>query len=65
VRLLVVEDDHTIRDFLTRALTEGGFRVDACADGAQAEHLAVQGVHDAMVIDLTLPEDLSVKRLIA
>jgi DNA-binding response OmpR family regulator len=56
VRLLVVEDDHTIRDFLTRALGEAGFLVDACAKGAQAEHLALEGIHDAMVIDLTLPD---------
>jgi DNA-binding response OmpR family regulator len=56
VRLLVVEDDHTIRDFLTRALTEAGFLVDACAQGGQAERLALEGVHDAMVIDLTLPD---------
>ena len=56
MRLLVVEDDHTIRDFLTRALTEAGFLVDACAHGAQAERLALDGVHDAMVIDLTLPD---------
>lgn len=56
LRLLVVEDDHTIRDFLTRALTEAGFRVDACAQGAEAERLAVEGLHDALVIDLTLPD---------
>ncbi|MBV8632199.1 MAG: response regulator, partial [Silvibacterium sp.] len=56
MRLLVVEDDHTIRDFLSRALTEAGFLVDACSQGTQAERLAIEGVHDAMVIDLTLPD---------
>lgn len=56
MRLLVVEDDNTIRDFLIRALTEGGFRVDACAEGKEAERLAVEGVHDALVVDLTLPD---------
>ena len=56
MRLLVVEDDHTIRDFLSRALTEAGFLVDACSQGGQAERLALEGVHDAMVIDLTLPD---------
>lgn len=56
MRLLVVEDDNTIRDFLTRALTESGFRVDACAHANQAEKLALEGVHDAMVVDLTLPD---------
>lgn len=56
MRLLVVEDDHTIRDFLTRALTEAGFLVDACTEGGQAERLALEGVHDVMIIDLTLPD---------
>lgn len=56
MRLLVVEDDNTIREFLTRALEESGFRVDACAQGSQAEKLALEGVHDAMVVDLTLPD---------
>lgn len=56
LRLLVVEDDNTIRDFLTRALVEAGFRVDASAKGKEAEPLALEGVHDAIVVDLTLPD---------
>ena len=56
MRLLVVEDDNTIREFLTRALTESGFRVDACSHGSQAEKMALEGVHDALVVDLTLPD---------
>ena len=56
MRLLVVEDDNTIREFLTRALTESGFRVDACAHGSQGEKMALEGVHDALVVDLTLPD---------
>ncbi|GGH15830.1 response regulator transcription factor [Silvibacterium dinghuense] len=56
MRLLVVEDDSTIREFLVRALAEGGFRVDACSEGRDAERLALEGVHDAMVVDLTLPD---------
>ena len=56
MRLLVVEDDRTIRDFLTRALGEAGFRVDACSQGKEAERLAIEGLHDAMIVDLTLPD---------
>ena len=56
MRLLVVEDDNTIRDFLTRALTESGFGVDACSQGSEAERLALEGVHDALVVDLNLPD---------
>lgn len=56
LRLLVVEDDNTIRDFLSRALLQTGFRVDVCAHGKEAESLAVEGTYDAMVVDLTLPD---------
>jgi DNA-binding response OmpR family regulator len=56
MRLLLVEDDNTIREFLTRVLTESGFRVDACAQGGQAEQMAVEGVHDVLVVDLGLPD---------
>jgi len=56
MRLLVVEDDNTIRDFLTRALTESGFSVDSSSQGSQAEKMALEGVHDALIVDLTLPD---------
>lgn len=56
MRLLVVEDDSTIREFLGRALTEAGYRVDACSQAAEAEALAVEGLHDAMIVDLALPD---------
>ena len=56
MRLLVVEDDNTIREFLTRALAESGYRVDACAQASQAEVKALEGVHDALIVDLTLPD---------
>jgi two-component system copper resistance phosphate regulon response regulator CusR len=56
MRLLVVEDDNTIRDFVTRALSESGFSVDASSLGGQAEKLALAGIHDALIVDLTLPD---------
>jgi two-component system copper resistance phosphate regulon response regulator CusR len=56
MRLLVVEDDNTIREFLTRALLESGFGVDASSLGSQAEKLALEGVHDALIVDLALPD---------
>jgi DNA-binding response OmpR family regulator len=56
MRLLVVEDDKTIREFLTRALVESGFGVDASALASEAEKMALEGVHDALIVDLTLPD---------
>jgi DNA-binding response OmpR family regulator len=56
MRLLLVEDDPAIRDFLSRALAEAGYKVDTAADAKTAEALALEGLHDVFVIDLGLPD---------
>jgi two-component system copper resistance phosphate regulon response regulator CusR len=56
MRLLVVEDDNPIRDFLERGLAEAGYRVDGAPDAHSAEALATESPYDAMVIDLGLPD---------
>jgi DNA-binding response OmpR family regulator len=56
VRLLVVEDDVAIREFLDRSLSEAGYQVDAAENAAEAERHAVEGLHDALIVDLNLPD---------
>jgi DNA-binding response OmpR family regulator len=56
VRLLVVEDDLAIQSFLQRGLSEAGYQVDTAATASTGENLALEGIHDAMVIDLGLPD---------
>jgi DNA-binding response OmpR family regulator len=56
VRLLVVEDDSGIQQFLKRALLEAGYQVDVAHDAAAAEGMALEAVHDAFIIDLGLPD---------
>jgi DNA-binding response OmpR family regulator len=56
VRLLVVEDDLAIQEFLRRALIEAGYQVDVASDARTAESLAAEGIHDGLVIDLGLPD---------
>jgi two-component system copper resistance phosphate regulon response regulator CusR len=56
VRLLVVEDDLAIQEFLRRALIEAGYQVDVAADARTAESLAAEGIHDGLIIDLGLPD---------
>ena len=41
MRLLVAEDDASLREQLASALTQAGYAVDAAGDGAQAEFLGV------------------------
>jgi DNA-binding response OmpR family regulator len=54
-RVLLIEDEPGIVDFLRRGLTAAGFAVEACLDGAEGEHLALSGSFDAIVLDLMLP----------
>jgi two-component system response regulator MprA len=53
--VLVVEDDHGVRDVLARGLREEGFHVTTAADGASALR-SVEGGADAVVLDVGLPD---------
>lgn len=54
-RVLIVEDDHELRTMLKRLLVDGGYRVDAVADGHAGLHRALIDRYDVMVIDRGLP----------
>jgi len=56
MRLLIVEDDAAIRGFLERALLEAGYQVDSANDARTGELKALEGIHDAFIIDLGLPD---------
>jgi two-component system response regulator MprA len=54
-RVLVVEDDHDLREVLARGLREENFRVVTAADGAGALRTVETGV-DAVILDIGLPD---------
>ena len=56
MRLLLVEDEQDIQRFLTRALAEAGYQVDAASDGRSAMKLAADTSYDALIVDLGLPD---------
>jgi DNA-binding response OmpR family regulator len=56
MRLLLVEDDVAIRDFLQRALVEAGYKVDMASNAKTGELRALEGIHDVFIIDLGLPD---------
>jgi len=56
MRLLLVEDEVEIQSFLQRSLAEAGYQVEAAGDGKTAERLAVETAHDALIVDLGLPD---------
>src|SRR5271166_4782682 len=54
-RVLVVEDEPGIVDFVRRGLEAEGFQVAAALDGVEGERMALAGGIDAVVLDLMLP----------
>jgi two-component system cell cycle response regulator CpdR len=53
-RILLAEDDDSLRGFLARALERAGFEVTACADGEEAvQHLDTPW--DLLLTDIVMP----------
>jgi len=55
VRVLLVEDDQTIAEFVEKGLREAGFAVEVAADGRAGLEQALTGGHDAAIVDVMLP----------
>ena len=55
MRLLLVEDDRKIADFVSRGMSEAGFAVDRADNGIDGLHLALTEPYDAAVFDIMLP----------
>ena len=56
MRLLIVEDNYELADWLARALTQARYTVDVAHDGEEAEHLLKIADYSAVVLDLSLPK---------
>jgi two-component system, OmpR family, copper resistance phosphate regulon response regulator CusR len=56
MRILVVEDEKRIADFLSRGLESGGYTVDVAGDGATALEMLHATEYDLAVLDLGLPD---------
>jgi len=56
MRLLVVEDEKRIADFLCRGLEGAGYAVDAAANGASALDCTHATDYDLVILDLMLPD---------
>jgi DNA-binding response OmpR family regulator len=54
-RILVVDDEPRIRDFVSRALTAAGYFVEVACDGASAMARAAGGGFALVVLDLVMP----------
>jgi len=55
MRILLVEDDRKIAEFISKGLKAAGYAVDHAADGEDGLHLAMTEPYDAAIIDIMLP----------
>jgi two-component system cell cycle response regulator CpdR len=55
-RILLAEDDSSMREYLQRALTRVGYDVDAVGCGTEALPLLEAGRYDLLLTDIVMPE---------
>ncbi|MGO9691305.1 MAG: response regulator transcription factor [Syntrophobacteraceae bacterium] len=55
MRLLVVEDEKKVSSFISKGLKEEGYSVDVAFDGQTGLQMAMDKVHDLIVLDIHLP----------
>ncbi len=55
MRLLVVEDEKKVSSFIKKGLEEEGYAVDLAFDGKNGLQMAMDRVHDLVVLDINLP----------
>ena len=54
-RILLAEDDDSLRGFLKRALERAGYEVRACADGEEALEALPEAEWDLLLTDIVMP----------
>jgi heavy metal response regulator len=56
MRILVIEDEVKIAQFIKRGLKEEGYAVDVAGDGEEGHFLLSSNEYDAIILDLMLPK---------
>ncbi len=56
MRLLIIEDDRRVAEFVAKGLRQEGFAVDHAMNGEDGLHLAVTEPYDVIIVDLMLPK---------
>jgi two-component system, OmpR family, response regulator len=55
-RLLVVDDEPQIREFIARALSAAGYAIDLSGSGRDGLRQAMAGDYDLVILDLVMPD---------
>lgn len=51
MKLLVVEDEAKLADYLRKGLSEAGYTVEVALNGIDGLHLAMDATHDLVLLD--------------
>ena len=55
MKILIIEDEVKLAEYLRKGLGEAGYVVDVAHNGVDGLHMALEGVHDLLVLDAMLP----------
>ena len=55
MKILIIDDDRSIRNSLSEILEEEGFYVEACEDGKQGIEAALKDRFDVIFCDIKMP----------
>jgi two-component system copper resistance phosphate regulon response regulator CusR len=56
MRVLLVEDDETVAQFVRAGLAHEGFSVDVATDGQEAFHRVLDETYDVIILDIVIPK---------
>jgi heavy metal response regulator len=56
MRVLLVEDEKKVASFIKKGLEEQGYAVDLASDGKTGLAMALDQIHDLLILDINLPE---------
>ena len=55
IKILVIEDDQQVADFVLAGLSKHGYAVDVANDGEQGKRMAIDKHYDLLIVDRMLP----------
>lgn len=56
MKILIIEDEPKVTEFLKKGLEEQGYEVDIAFDGQLGERLALKNIYDIILLDVILPQ---------
>jgi len=56
MKILLVEDEKGVANFIKKGLAEENYSIDLAIDGEEGFHLAISGLYDLIILDVGLPK---------